>query len=121
MAKKFKQFRYYGDRSSKNIPAYQSDEEQGFTKSTIALEDFINPDTGKSYFPIYKLGIQGLPGTKFYINNNDAGVLINNTGIFELDLKDNIVINSLLIDPQSLKNIDNNKNSCLLIDIIYED
>ena len=117
MAKKFKQFRYYGDENLNNEPA-------NFCTTTIALENFINPDTESSYFPIYKLGIQGLPGTKFYINDknrNDTGVLINNTGIFELDLKDNIVIDSLLIDPQSLENINNNKNSCLLIDIIYED
>lgn len=117
MARNFKQFRYYGNENLNNEP-------KNFSTATIALEDFINPDTEKKYFPIYKLGIQGLPGTKFYINDKNRigpGVLINNTGVFELDLKDNIVIDSLLIDPQSLRNINNNKNSYLLIDIIYED
>lgn len=117
MARNFKQFRYYKDGSSKNIPA-------NFSKFTIALEDFINSDTGKSYFPIYKLGIQTLPGVKFYLNDKqrlNKGVVINNTGIFELDLKDKVEIDSLIFDPISLKTIGENENAYLLVDIIYEE
>lgn len=125
MGRKYKQFRFYGTSNKMNEP-------KNFNGNN--LDELIN-ENGKPYFPIYKLGIQTFPGFKFYINedenNKNQGIIINNTGIFELDLKDKITINNLRFDPKSLgiieeKNTDdwsfnNSFNAYLLIDIIYEE
>lgn len=139
MGRKYKQFRFYGASNEMNEP-------KGFDGNN--LNELTN-ENGKPYFPIYKLGIQTFPGFKFYINedknNENQGIIINNTGIFELDLKDKITINSLRFDPKSLGIIEkkdtgddqssnnqeddtdddqssnNRLNAYLLIDIIYEE
>jgi hypothetical protein len=36
--------------------------------------------------PIVQLGIQSVPGTKFYLNGSNNPIIIGNTGIYELDL-----------------------------------
>ena len=71
--------------------------------------------------PILQLGIQSLPGTKFYVNGNPTPVLVGVTGIYELDLQGEVEINSLTFDPTSLTAIDEAPGSYLLVDVIYDD
>lgn len=71
-----------------------------------------------SSMSIQQLGIQALPGTKFYINGSDSPVLIGFSGLFNLDLTDQGEITELRFDPNSLKHI-KDINSILIIDIAY--
>jgi hypothetical protein len=64
------------------------------------------------YLPFTQLGIQSLPGTRFYLNDNIEGpVILGSTGIYELELEGISKISSLKFDSKSLKLIaDNHKN-----------
>lgn len=71
-----------------------------------------------SSMSIQQLGIQALPGTKFYINGSDSPVLVGFSGLFNLDLTDQGEITELRFDSNSLKHI-KDTNSILIIDIAY--
>lgn len=71
-----------------------------------------------SSMSIQQLGIQALPGTKFYINGSNSPVLVGFSGLFNLDLTDQGEITELRFDLNSLKYI-KNANSILIIDIAY--
>jgi hypothetical protein len=74
------------------------------------------------YLPFTQLGIQTLPGTRFYLNNNEIGpVIIGSTGIYELDLNGLSKITALSFDQKSVQAVSSNNNAFLIIDIIYED
>ena len=108
MAKRVKQIRYYNDNSGNNYgnPNYRN---------------LISGSVFKDYVPMLQLGIQSLPGTKFYLNGSNNPIIIGNTGIYELDVQGLTEINSLQFDASSLSLIRNNNNAYLIIDIIYED
>lgn len=71
-----------------------------------------------SSMSIQQLGIQALPGTKFYINGSNSPVLVGFSGLFNLDLTDQGEITELRFDLNSLKYI-KDTNSILIIDIAY--
>lgn len=72
--------------------------------------------------PIVKLGIQSLPGTRFRFNSNLEWIVLGATGLYEIDLTDSAgSIIDLKFDKQSIKNINDNKNAYLIIDIMYEE
>lgn len=115
-----KQFRYFKAGDSRNSPKsdaiwiYSPDTENGDERKHLFSD--INGS-------IVKLGIQGLPGTIFYINENilDQGIIIDHTGVYELDLKDTTLrLGMLYFDPQSLINISKVDNATLIVDILYE-
>ena len=108
MAKKVKQIRYYGEGHTNNYggPTYRN---------------LISGSVFKNYVPIIQLGIQTLPGTKFYLNGSNNPIIIGNTGIYELDLQGLSEINSLQFDASSLVLIKDNASAYLIIDMIYED
>lgn len=111
MARYVKQFRYYNedDTSGRNQPV------RGINFRTLVSGSiFID------YLPIVQLGIQSLPGTKFYLNNSKEPIIIGNTGIYELDLQGKTEITSLSFDSKSIQAINVNNNAYLIIDIIYE-
>lgn len=109
MAKHIMQFRYYNDNSENNQP-------KGISKETLK-----NGDIFTEYLPFTQLGIQALPGTRFYLNNNMEGpVIIGSTGIYELELEGISKINNLWFDAKSLELIEENDNVGLIIDVIYE-
>jgi hypothetical protein len=70
--------------------------------------------------PISQLGIQSLPGTKFYLNNSNDPIIIGHTGIYELNLEGMAEITALAFDSKSIEAINGNYNSFLIVDIIYE-
>lgn len=109
MAKKIMQFRYYTEGSPKNQP-------KDITKSRL-----IKGSVFANYLPITQLGIQTLPGTKFYLNNSTTPILIGSTGIYELDLEGLSTITDLHFDGPSISSIDANDNAYLIIDVITED
>lgn len=106
MAKQIMQFRYYAEQNGKNQPKNLS--QPKLTSGSI----FSN------YYPITQLGIQALPGTKFYLNNSTTPIIIGSTGIYELDLEGLSEINSLSFDATSISSINKNDNAYLIIDII---
>lgn len=74
--------------------------------------------------PIYQIGIQSLPGTKFYLNESQDPVMIGATGIYELDLHEKSTISGLRFDPESVKTIEEALNigtGYLIVDIVYEE
>ncbi len=111
MAKQVKQFRFYSNNPNeidKNSP------------TNINKESLISGDIFASYMPISKIGIQAIPGTEFYLNNSTEPVIVGNTGIFELDLNDQMEIISLKFNPKSIEFINQNINAYLIIDMICE-
>ena len=107
MAKKIKQVRYYAENHKNNYggPTYRN---------------LISGSVFSKYVPILQLGIQTLPGTKFYLNGSNNPIIVGNTGIYELDLQGLTEINSLQFDASSVALIANNANAYLIVDMIYE-
>ena len=107
--KKIQQYRYYDEQdTSRNYP------------KGIAFRNLVSGSVFAKTLPIVQLGIQALPGTKFYLNNNNHPIIIGNTGIYELDLNGQTEITALSFDATSVKLIDNNPNGYLIVDVIYE-
>ena len=113
MAKSIQQFRFYNNENkAQNQP------------STITQNQLVS---GSVFFQnaalgtITQLGIQALPGTKFYLNNSANPIIIGFTGIYELDLQGLSEINSLQFDASSLVLIKENSGAYLIVDMIYED
>ena len=111
MAKKVRQYRYYGAGSDKNQP------------KDITKEQLINGSIFEetNCYPILQLGIQTLPGSTFYLNGNIDPVIIGHTGIYELDLENEIEIVKLTFSKMSMEQINNITNAYLIIDVLYDD
>lgn len=109
MAKRIKQFRYYKQADAeKNSPI-------SITRPSLTTGQIF-----RDFLPITHLGIQALPGTKFYLNGNIYPVIVGHTGLYELDLANNMRITALSFDNDSIKAIEENPNGYLIIDVIYE-
>lgn len=108
--KKIKQFRYYSSENTvnKNYP------------DQLSYRQLISGSAFSNCMPIVQLGVQSLPGTKFYLNGSSNPIIIGNTGIYELNLEGLTQINSLQFDSSSISLIESNKNAYLIVDIIYE-
>ncbi len=61
-----------------------------------------------------KIGIQALPGAQIYFNGKSEPVVINNTGIFEIDLKNYGYINQIAYDGT---NVISGPTPYLIVDI----
>ena len=110
MAKKIMQFRYYGDKQpGKNQP------------SGATLANYVKGSVFNGYTPIVQLGIQALPGTKFYLNNSLTPIVIGSTGIYELDLDGVSEITDLRFEYNSMNAINLNSNAYLIVDTISEE
>lgn len=104
------QFRYYADNNKNNYPL-----DWNWTQ-------YCSSNTFKKYSPIVSIGIQTLPGTKFYLNGSLNPIIIGVSGIFELDVTNtSTTINNLHIDQKSMELIKNRENGYLIIDLIYEE
>ena len=122
MAYKVKQFRYYNDKSSEVTESKRNQPTTlDGTTTLITSEHYVNGDVFGKHFPVTQLGIQALPGTKFYLNEAVDPVIIGATGIYELDLTNGIQISKISFDPKSMEIIKNNDNAFLIVDIIYDD
>ena len=122
MAYKVKQFRYYNDNSSEVTESKRNQPTTlDGTTTLITSEHYVNGDVFGKHFPVTQLGIQALPGTKFYLNEAVDPVIIGATGIYELDLTNGIQISKISFAHDSMENIKNNDNAFLIVDIIYDD
>lgn len=108
--------------------------ERMFSGSNI-LDGSVNEEG--TYVNITQIGIQGAPGTRFWFNdaqqssnpNALKGIVLNWTGIFEIDLSDiGGEINSIIFDPSSkilyegpetAEGIKPN-NYKLIVDVLYD-
>lgn len=109
MAKQIKQFRYYKQSNPKNYP------------SNISIANLASGSIFSPYMPVIQLGIQSLPGTKFYLNNSNDPIIIGNTGIYELDLNGLSEVIAISFDRSSINAITTSQNGYLIVDILYED
>ena len=106
MAKQLKQFRWYRENDPRNVPAVGLD---GYSKGSVF----------KDYYPISQLGIQALPGTKFYLNGSVKPIIMGVSGIYDLDIKNGARVTELSFSDQSLEDIGNNATNFLIVDILY--
>lgn len=110
--KRIMQFRFSGDGSSSNYP--------NSGETAISAEKLKYKNIFQGYNQISQLGIQGQPGTAFYLNGSEYSILLGETGIYEIDLQDRGYITSInFVDNTAFKTYSPNRNQ-LLIDIIYE-
>ena len=107
MAKQVIQYRYYGDGNSNNYPNDLKAANLGENGSLFA---------GKI---IKQIGIQTIPGVKFYINAGKYPIEIGSTGVYELSLNNLVDITQLSFTKDSLAMIDG--IGYLIIDILYEE
>ena len=111
MAKKVAQVRYYAETSENN---YSVLGEKPNYRNLLSGSIF------SQYAPIVQLGIQTLPGTKFYLNGSNNPIIVGNTGIYELNVQGMTEISSLQFDSTSLSLINSNNNAYLIVDMLYE-
>ena len=111
MGKYLKQFRYYGTGSPFNHP-------NSISKTNLESGSiFFNQSNLSS---IASLGIQAIPGSKFYLNDSVDPIIIGHSGIFELSSTNKYEVTSLRFDPTSIDLIDSISNTAyLIVDVIY--
>lgn len=109
MAKKIKQFRFFGTGdTTHNTP-------------NTTYQTLVSGSVFSSVLPILQLGVQALPGTKFYVNSSTNPVIVGVTGVYEVSLNENTQISSLSFDARSLDAISNCTTGGLIIDVTYDD
>lgn len=115
MSKYIRQLRYYKEGDERNYP---QNEKEGY----ISMNQLINFNFFSQYMPITQIGIQTLPGTKFYLNDNTHNypIIIGYTGIYELKLDGFAEINSLSFDATSIDIINKTEDAYLIIDMVCE-
>ena len=113
MARKVQQIRYYGDHKSdsdKNQPA-------NLTGNRLRSGSVFS-----QYTPMKQIGIQTMPGVKFYLNNSIEPIIIGSTGIYELNVENMTEITALSFDTTSINMINETPStSYIIVDILYED
>lgn len=115
--KAIRQFRYYGSDLIHNEFA----KENNYPNDPSFPERLIGGNIFNEYSAITKLGIQGRPGTMFYLNDSNYPIVIGETGIYEIDLEGYGQIFRIKFDGPSLAWYDEDgKGDRLLIDIVFE-
>ena len=113
MAKKIMQYRFFEENGNQNQP--------NTSYEMITKNNLINGAIFSNRTPITQLGIQTLPGTKFYLNNSVDPVEVGITGIYELDLDGQAEIVKLTFSETSMERIEENSNGYLIVDVLYDD
>ena len=99
------QFRYYSTGNNDNKPINDS-----VWTSNLLTEG-----------PAIKIGIQALPGTKFFIGSTrlDSGIIIDHTGVYELDLSNTTTqIGNLYFDEESLATTSFVDSASIIVDTL---
>lgn len=115
MARELKQYRYYGEGSIRNYPMLENNT---ITADTLQTGSIFFVDTNLGV--ITQLGIQTMPGIKFYLNGNISPIIIGKNGIFDLNVENISQITALQFDKESINRLNATSNSYLLVDAIYE-
>ena len=85
----------------------------------ISTNNLVSGAIFNDCMPIVQLGVQGPPGTRFYINGGDNPAIIGFSGLFDIDLSQQGSIQSLTFDAKSIDYIKNNDSAILIIDVAY--
>ena len=101
-----RQFRFYGDGNANNYP-------KDLTATELTTGNIFN-----GLGSISQLGIQGRPGTTFYLNGQLFPIVLGPTGIYEVDLKNSGQIYSIRFGKDFFK--DYQAGERLLIDFVYK-
>ena len=109
MAKRIAQFYYKSDTNANERNRPSGAQKAAFIDGTIFAD----------VFPISQLGIQGLPGTKFYLNGNINPIVIGASGIYDLDIKNGARVTDLSFAAKSMANIENSGSGYLIVDVLY--
>ena len=110
MARKIEQIRYYSeDEKNRNQP------------KGLKMNKLVSGSVFSGKYPIVQLGIQSLPGVKFYLNHGTSPIVLGYTGIYDLELDGMTEINHLSFAAESMNLINQNPDSYLIVDFIYED
>lgn len=113
--RKLYQFRYYGPKDMVNAEVGNINQPSNVTRQDLQTGAFI-----ADYVPIIQLGIQTMPGVKFYLNNSHDPIIVGNTGIYELNVDNLTEITALNFDYASLELVDRNpRTAYIIIDILY--
>ena len=104
MAKRIKQYRFFGDDSAQ-------------VWSDVVSGAAFSREFGRG---VYQLGIQALPGTKFKLNNSPGWIILGTNGIFDLNLANKARITSLCFEADSVAKLRQNNGLILLVDIVYQ-
>lgn len=107
MSKNLIQFRYFGENNSENYP------------TTVGAIDYQSGEVFYDYLPIVQLGIQTIPGVKFYLNDSTYPIVIGNSGVYDLMADGTLKITKLQFDKDGLERIAKERNNYLIIDILY--
>ena len=91
------------------------------SEERITATNLITGGIFANHVPIIQLGIQTIPGTKFYINGSDEPIIVGVTGVFELDCTAGTYITSLRFERASVAAIETSPTAYLIIDTIYEE
>lgn len=113
MSKKLTQFRFYSDESSENYPV------KNLNDKSVTTQDYVSGSIFKDALPILQLGIQALPGTKFYLNGSINPIYVGNSGIYDLDIEEEVRINGLAFEQDSMNRINDTGSAILIVDILY--
>lgn len=110
MATKFAQFRYGGDNG-----IWTS------TTANVSKDALTTGQAFQNYCPITQLGIQAVPGTRFFLNYGTEPIIVGPSGIWEIDTRAGVTIDALSFDPTSLDlNVTTESMPGLIVDFIYE-
>lgn len=111
--KQIKQFRYYGSKEAAG--------QQNYPNISNYYGVLTKGNLFASHGGISHLGIQAIPGTKFYLNNSIFPIMIGSTGIYELETGGLGNIFAIRFDPTTLAwyDVDGTSNR-ILIDIVFE-
>ena len=126
---KVTQYRFFGFSNEKNIPKPEINSSDVSTNSDIPWINgtYTVNGTTKMYNlltdlgPAVKIGIQALPGTVFYLDGSkDNGIIIDHTGVYELDLSNTTTqLSTLCFDVKSLEKVNLIDNASIIVDILY--
>lgn len=107
MAKQLQQFYYKKDGDSSNYP------------KDLTSKNCVDGTAFSRYYPISQLGIQALPGTKFYLNGAINPITIGVSGIYDLDIKNGARVTDLGFAKDDMDRIANSESGYLIVDMIY--
>lgn len=100
------QYRFYGADNPNNYPE----------EATMAK--YIDGTIFDSRYIISQLGIQSLPGVKFYLNGSLIPITIGASGVYDLDIRNGFRVTDLSFSGGSMERINEDDSGYLIVDIL---
>lgn len=109
------QYCYYNDKMESTI----SGEASMTSREKLVNGTFFKENDKVQH--IITLGVQTIPGVKFYVNHSIYPIIVDQSGLFYLNFEDKTYIYDLKFDNESINLINNNDNAYLIIDLVMEE